>query len=144
MAKSEKRPSYFPSTPVRYTVNVPQKSRALICTGKVLCVVGVPDPDSAAVLQRAVVALRAHPNGIEGSRRRLHLLFAFDVGLYSDGFPAVVQAGTHRSHSGVSGRLADVKNARHHVGHAAGNIVLLALLLVGLQVGFVQHRLARL
>src|SRR5208337_912370 len=108
---------------------------------QVLRVVGVPDPDSSPVLQDPVVAFRTDANGLEGSGRGLHLLFAFHVRLHGYRFVAIVERKAVGS-ALLQGQAGHIKNARHYVGYAAGNVVLRFLLLIVFEVSLLQHSLA--
>src|SRR5208283_795950 len=108
---------------------------------QVLSVVGVPDPDSSPVLQDPVVAFGTDANGLEGSGRGFHLLFAFHVRLHGHRLPAIVERETVGS-ALLQGQAGHIKNARHHVGYAARNVVFRFLLLIVFEVALFQHSLA--
>ena len=106
-----------------------------------LRVVGVPNPDPPAIFQNSRVAFRPDTNGLKRSGRSFYLLLAFDVRLHGYGLASVIQR------EGIVGpwlqrEASHIKNSRHHVGHAAGNVVLGLLLLIVFQIAFFQDGLA--
>src|SRR5271166_2808824 len=108
---------------------------------QVLGVVGVPDPHSPPVLQDPIVAFGTDANGLERSGRGLHLLFAFHVRLHGYRFTAIVEREAVGS-ALLQGQAGDIKNSRHHVSHAAGNVVLGFLLLTVFEISLFQDRFA--
>ncbi len=104
-------------------------------------VVGVPDPDVAAILDDTGVGRGLHAQGLKGPQRRLDLFAALH--LHGDGH------SVHGIHHRQGKAMADlhglgrgVKHAGKQIGQAAGNAHLDMLALPGDQVSLVQNRLA--